>query len=72
MTENTENAVVETTTLEYRGIKVEITAQALADLQAKVGLSKTSVFDEIKGVLDWSIENDDQKPEDIIIGDDKK
>lgn len=72
MTENTENAATDITTLVYRGVKVEITAEALAELQAKVGLSKTNVFDEIKSGLDWSLENDDQTPEDITITEDDK
>ncbi len=62
-------------TLEYKGTTITIDSAALKALQEKVGMSATTMLTDVKDNIDWSLKNDDQPVEPVVIdnaGDDDK
>ena len=57
------------TTLVYKGVQITVDAEALAKLQAKVGMSGTTFLSDVKDKIDWTLENDDVPPADVVIDD---
>lgn len=54
-------------TFKYRGVDIIVDAAALSALQAKVGMSETKFLSDVKDKIDWTLENDDQPPADVVI-----
>jgi hypothetical protein len=56
-------------TLDYKGTKITVDPEALKALQARVGMSETAFLTDVKDQIDWTLENDDVPPADIVIED---